>query len=101
MPGMDQAAPHVDTSAANMQQPSQTIDKPGRLTLRADNGDVLKEAQLEKLETNIGRAPNSDILLSKDKLTSRRPATIKYENENYVLRNEGSTTKTFFNWRQI
>ena len=48
------------------------IEKPARLILRAENGIIVKEFPLEKLEMSIGRAPTSDILLSKDKLTSRR-----------------------------
>src|SRR5207245_6938108 len=48
------------------------IEQPARLILRADNGDVLQEYVLEKPEVAIGRAPNSEVLLSKDKLTSRR-----------------------------
>src|SRR5205085_3164560 len=51
------------------------IEQPAHLILRADNGEVLEDYTLEKPETSIGRAPNSDILLSKDKLTSRRHAT--------------------------
>jgi len=56
---------------------------------------------LEKPEISIGRAPNSDVLLSKDKLTSRRHATIRYENGNYVLRDERSANGTFVNGQQI
>lgn len=77
------------------------IDHPGRLILRADNGDVLKEYPLEKPEMAIGRAPNSDILLSKDKLTSRRHATVHYENGHYLLRDERSANGTFVNGQQL
>src|SRR5205085_63859 len=52
-------------------------------------------------ETSIGRAPNSDVLLSKDKLTSRRHATIRYENGNYVLYDERSANGTFVNGQQL
>lgn len=77
------------------------IEQPARFILRADNGDVLQEYPLDKPEITIGRAPNSDILLSKDKLTSRRHATVRYENNTYLLRDERSANGTFVNGQQI
>jgi len=77
------------------------IERPARFVLRADDGAILQEYPLDKLEISIGRAPNSDILLSKDKLTSRRHATVRYENGNYVLRDERSANGTFVNGQQI
>jgi pSer/pThr/pTyr-binding forkhead associated (FHA) protein len=61
----------------------------------------LQDYSLDKPEMIIGRAPNSDILLSKDKLTSRRHATIHYENGEYVLRDERSANGTFVNGQQL
>ncbi len=81
---------------------SQTvIEHPARFILRADNGDILQEYPLEKAEVSIGRAPNSDILLSKDKLTSRRHATVRYEDNKYVLYDERSANGTFVNGQQL
>lgn len=77
------------------------IEQPGRLILRSENGEVVQEYPLDKLEITIGRAPNSDILLSKDKLTSRRHATIHYENNQYVLKDERSANGTFVNGQQL
>ncbi len=77
------------------------MEHPARFVLRADDGAVLQEYPLDKAEISIGRAPNSDILLSKDKLTSRRHATVRYENGNYVLRDERSANGTFVNGQQI
>src|SRR2546425_3724999 len=77
------------------------MERSARFVLRAKNGDVLAEYPLEKPETSIGRAPNSDILLSKDKLTSRRHATIRYENGGYLLCDERSAKGTFFNWEEL
>src|SRR5207248_3174031 len=77
------------------------VENPAHLILRADNGDVLQDYTLEKLETSIGRAPTSDILLSKDKLTSRRHATVSYENGNYVIVDERSANGTFVNGQQL
>jgi pSer/pThr/pTyr-binding forkhead associated (FHA) protein len=76
-------------------------EQPAHLILRNDGGDVLQEYTLEKTETSIGRAPTSDILLSKDKLTSRRHATVKHENGNYVIVDERSANGTFVNGQQI
>ncbi len=77
------------------------VEHPALLILRTDTGEVLKEYPLEKLETSIGRAPTSDILLSKDKLTSRRHATVSYENGNYVIVDERSANGTFVNGQQL
>ncbi len=77
------------------------IENPSHLVLRSDNGDVLQDYSLDKYEMSIGRAPNSDILLSKDKLTSRRHATIHYENGEYVLRDERSANGTYVNGQQL
>ncbi len=77
------------------------MEHPARFVLRADDGAILQEYPLDKAEISIGRAPNSDILLSKDKLTSRRHATVRYENGNYVLRDERSANGTFVNGQQI
>ncbi|MGH2478371.1 MAG: FHA domain-containing protein [Ktedonobacteraceae bacterium] len=77
------------------------IEKPARLTLRTDSGETLQEFTLDKPEFAIGRAPNSDILLSKDKLTSRRHAIIRYENGTYFLQDEHSANGTFVNGQQL
>lgn len=77
------------------------IESPAHLTLRTDSGETLQEFVLEKLEFAIGRAPSSDILLSKDKLTSRRHATIRYENNAYFLTDERSANGTFVNGQQL
>jgi pSer/pThr/pTyr-binding forkhead associated (FHA) protein len=77
------------------------IEKPAQFILKSENGDVLQEYTLDKLEIAIGRAPNSDILLSKDKLTSRRHATVRYENGQYILRDERSANGTFVNGQQL
>jgi len=81
--------------------PAMPVEHPAKFILRADNGDVLHEYPLEKPEISIGRAPNSDILLSKDKLTSRRHATVRNENGSYILRDGGSANGTFVNGQQL
>ncbi|HKF36528.1 MAG TPA: FHA domain-containing protein [Ktedonobacteraceae bacterium] len=92
----------ADGSAAPVAQATlDKIENPAHLILRADNGEVLQDYLLEKFEVTIGRAPTSDVLLSKDKLTSRRHATIHYENGDYVLRDERSANGTFVNGQQI
>ncbi|HEY0753039.1 MAG TPA: FHA domain-containing protein [Ktedonobacteraceae bacterium] len=77
------------------------IENPARMTLRTDSGETLQEFVLDKSEFAIGRAPSSDILLSKDKLTSRRHATIRYENGSYLLSDERSANGTFVNGQQL
>lgn len=78
-----------------------SIENPAHMTLRTDSGEVLQEFALEKQEVVIGRAPSSDILLSKDKLTSRRHATIHYANGVYTLVDERSANGTFVNGQQL
>ena len=77
------------------------IEEPAHLILRSDNNEVLNDYVLDKFEMSIGRAPSSDILLSKDKLTSRRHATILYENGQYSIRDERSANGTFVNSQQL
>jgi predicted component of type VI protein secretion system len=71
------------------------------LILRSASGEVLDEYPLKKLEMSIGRVTTSDIALLRDKLTSRRHATVRYENGRYVLRDERSANGTFVNGRQL
>lgn len=92
---------HEPTIAAEAPMAPVAIENPSRLTLRTDSGETLQEFVLEKLEFSIGRAPSSDILLSKDKLTSRRHATIRYENGAYYLTDERSANGTFVNGQQL
>src|SRR5215467_6037843 len=87
-----------DEGAATVQA---TVENPARFIVRDDKGDVLQEYRLEKMETIIGRAPSSDILLSKDKLTSRRHAIVRYEKGDYVLSDERSANGTFVNGQQL
>ena len=104
---LEPPASTVDTTAASSsaapvaQAIMDKVEHPAHLILRNDSGDVLQEYSLEKFETSIGRAPTSDILLSKDKLTSRRHATVKHENDNYVIVDERSANGTFVNGQQI
>jgi pSer/pThr/pTyr-binding forkhead associated (FHA) protein len=90
-----------NSANAGSQTSATTIERPAKLILRAENGDVLQEYPLEKPEIAIGRAPNSDVLLSKDKLTSRRHATVRYEDNKYVLYDERSANGTFVNGQQL
>jgi pSer/pThr/pTyr-binding forkhead associated (FHA) protein len=92
---------HDLTLGATVPSESPAIENPARLTLRTDSGETLQEYVLDKLEFSIGRAPSSDILLSKDKLTSRRHATIRYEKGDYFLSDERSANGTFVNGHQL
>jgi pSer/pThr/pTyr-binding forkhead associated (FHA) protein len=101
------AGPEVDAgtqsadSSVSADETVNEIEQPARFILRSESGEVLQEYPLDKAEISIGRAPNSDILLSKDKLTSRRHATVHYENGQYLLRDERSANGTFVNGQQI
>lgn len=77
------------------------LEPAARFILHSDTGEVLQEYPLDKPEIVIGRAPTSDILLSKDKLTSRRHAHVRYENGRYLLLDEHSANGTFVNGEQI
>lgn len=88
-------------SAPTAQALLDKIEQPARFFLRSDTGEVLQEYPLDKPEIVIGRAPTSDILLSKDKLTSRRHAHVRYENGRYLLLDEHSANGTFVNGEQI
>jgi predicted component of type VI protein secretion system len=89
------------TLAATAQATLDRIENPARFLLRAENGETLQEYTLDKAEMVIGRAPTSDILLSKDKLTSRRHATVRHENGQYYLSDDHSANGTFVNGQQI
>lgn len=108
--GSSEAAPTVaggygaeqaSYSAATAQATMDRIEQPGRFILRSESGQVITEYPLEKKEVVIGRAPNSDILLQKDKLTSRRHAVVHFENGQYVLQDEHSANGTFVNGQQL
>ncbi len=94
-PGSEIAVAEAPSSVA--QATLDKIKQPARFIQHSENGDVVNEYTLDKLETNIGRAPNSDILLSKDKLTSRRHAVITYENGKYLLVDQRSANGTLIN----
>ncbi|GHO92063.1 hypothetical protein KSF_021110 [Reticulibacter mediterranei] len=98
--GNDQATRRPDSAGAAPAS-GDNIEQPARFILRSESGEVLQEYPLDKSEVVVGRAPSSDILLSKDKLTSRRHATIRYENGQYLLRDERSANGTFVNGQQI
>ncbi len=95
------ATARSDSPAPVAQAVMNKVEEPARLILRSDTGEVLQEYVLDKPEMSIGRAPNSDVLLSKDKLTSRRHATILYQNGQYSIQDERSANGTFVNSQQL
>src|SRR5260370_1717436 len=87
--------PDANSSAAPVAQATlDKIENPAHLILRADTGEVLQDYTLEKPEISIGRAPNSDCLLSKDNLTSRRQPPIPYPNGKSLSRATLTSTRT-------
>src|SRR5439155_9989764 len=102
LPTMRSETPGVPLRYGASGSPAQaTTKQPAKLIARAESGEVMQEYLLEKPEIAIGRAPNSDILLSKDKLASRRHATIRYDNGQFLLRDERSANGTFVNGQQL
>jgi pSer/pThr/pTyr-binding forkhead associated (FHA) protein len=98
---LELATQPADYAAPTAQATIDRIEQPARFILRSDDGEIVQEYPLDKAEIRIGRAPDSDILLSKDKLTSRRHATVHYENNQYILQDERSANGTFINGQQI
>lgn len=90
-----------EPATATAQATWDKVETPGYFVLRSDSGETLQEYPLDKAEVVIGRAPNSEILLSKDKLTSRRHAIVLYENGQYLLQDEHSANGTFVNAQQL
>ncbi len=73
------------------------VETPGHLVVRLANGEVLQDYLLQKPDIVIGRVPESDIHFPDDMLVSRIHASIHYENDQYVLRDEGSANGTLVN----
>ncbi|HTI15810.1 MAG TPA: FHA domain-containing protein [Dictyobacter sp.] len=94
---LESAPAGVSTAQATLD----AVQGAGRFILRSDNGEVLQEYPLDKPDIMIGRAPTSDILLSKDKLTSRRHASVHYDQGQYLLKDEHSANGTFVNGQQL
>lgn len=99
----DAATLRAGATAVASQAPAAVnkIEEPAHLILRTDGNENVHDYVLDKPEMSIGRAPGSDILLSKDKLTSRRHATILYEDGQYSIRDERSANGTFVNSQQL
>jgi pSer/pThr/pTyr-binding forkhead associated (FHA) protein len=89
-----------NTALPTINAASEKIAQPARLTVRSEKGEM-QDFTLDKPEMTIGRAQTSDIVLAKDKLTSRRHATLHYSNGIYSIRDEGSANSTFVNGQQI
>lgn len=97
---LDQSAYPLESTAYAAQPTTDHTHEPAQLILRGDKGDK-QEFTLDKPEMTIGRAPTSDVVLAKDKLTSRRHATLRYDNGNYYVRDESSANGTFVNGQQL
>jgi len=79
------------------QPTSDKIEHPGHFTVRTADGSVLQEYLLDKRQVVVGRGPESDLCFPEDMLVSRAHATIRYEQGNYILRDEGSANGTLIN----
>jgi pSer/pThr/pTyr-binding forkhead associated (FHA) protein len=76
-------------------------EQPGYLILRRLSGKEVSEYALNKPTISIGRATNNDIVVPRDKLTSRHHATVRYEHGHYALYDERSANGTFLNGDEI
>lgn len=82
-----------DSSNDEQQQAS------AKLVLKSE--EETQEFPLDKAEIYIGRSQNNDIVLSNDKLTSRRHAIIKSENGVFQIVDLGSSNGTFVNDQEV
>ena len=55
---------------------------------------------LQRAVTRIGRKLENDLVIQ-DMLVSREHATIRYENDEFVLQDSGSTSGTFINGKRV
>lgn len=76
-------------------------EQSGYLILRKLNGKPVREYPLNRPVVTIGRARDNDIVIPRDKLTSRHHATIRYEHGHYALYDEHSANGTFVNGDEI
>jgi pSer/pThr/pTyr-binding forkhead associated (FHA) protein len=76
------------------------VEMNGHLTLRSGNKS-LRDYPLNKPQTFIGRSTNNDIMIVRDKLTSRHHAIVRYEDGRYVLFDDHSANGTYLNGRKI
>ena len=82
------------------QKLANSVEMNGYLTLRSGNKS-LRDYPLNRLQTFIGRSTNNDIMIVKDKLTSRHHAIVRYEGGRYVLFDDHSANGTYLNSRKI
>ena len=88
-------------TASPSPQPEQTRSwSSARLVVTTSAGEVLQEYLLDKAAVTIGRVAPTNIML-KDRLVSRRHASVRYEQEHYVLRDERSANGTFVNGKRL
>jgi pSer/pThr/pTyr-binding forkhead associated (FHA) protein len=78
-----------------------TNERPARLVLRSNSGDVIHEYELTKLVLSVGRASHNDIILPKDKLTSRHHVTLRREGDQWSILDEQSANGTYVDDKKI
>jgi pSer/pThr/pTyr-binding forkhead associated (FHA) protein len=93
--------PTLRTDAGDIQAAPDTIENPAHFVVRTPESSTSQEYLLDKKAMTIGRVPESDICFPEDKLVSRTHATVRYENGDYILRDEGSANGTFLNSQEL
>src|SRR6266702_13298 len=119
MPGGDATIPGPDSWGTPMEMATRPAAAPGGWsesddktiaanapeelpTLRADAGDTQAAPDtIENPARFVVRTPESNICFPEDKLVSRTHATVRYENGDYILRDEGSANGTFLNSQEL
>lgn len=94
-------AEEISASAQSEDMATVPDERPARLVLRSNNGDVIQDYELMKPVLSIGRSAQNDIILPKDKLTSRHHVTLRREGDHYVLIDERSANGTYVDDKKI
>ncbi len=97
-PTISEEITQVEQPPAAETTPTSTV---ARIIITASFLQTPREVALEQVETTLGRAGSSDILLDEDLLTSRHHAIIKHEGMHYVIYDLLSTHGVTVNGQQI
>lgn len=107
-PTSDEASATVATQEAEkpatpdeMPLPTEQNVLTPRLIISPPHSDASYEFLLTSLETNVGRAGASDLLLDQDNLTSRHHALIKRIDDRVLIFDKRSNNGVFINGQQI
>jgi serine/threonine protein kinase len=98
-PVKDAFAAHLDENISNTQ--NEVLPLQASVLITSPYNQTLQEVILEKVETTLGRAGSSDILLDQDTLTSRHHALLQRIGEHYEIHDLRSANGILVNGRKI